>query len=505
MRTKPVCGLVALGAILIATVNCSSNTETIETSGVGGAGGAGPGPGPGPTTTMSGPATTSTGMVVDESTSCADAVALMPQMNGLGGTFYDYPMAKLGEPEDHDYFTFTAEDDSWIQVITDADPNDDPALLIDTVIRLQDGAGTEVLAEVDDAYPRISTDSELFYHVTTGGTFCLEVLDFSEWSGAAPAGDATFVYRPVVVPVDFDLYDQYNLDTEPNDTLLAPQTGLSSITGMMSTQIFTTVEGLLEPGTDVDVYEITMPVGAIGIDINMTPAGSVKGFGSSKGPGLVTLYDVDGITPLAQVDNQNAFFGGNGDFGISAVPIVEAGTYLLEVRRPDVMVGANDFYFLKIGTRDILNPQEMNDAGNGVQGGAEVATSEMSADPKVTPHFLGGTLPEGDVDFWTIDTQAVAGDSLILNCASWSGGSGIRGLEATYSDSTGMTPNFSQVEDEGKGLYWATVPMSMDPTAAKIDVLSSGPHYIKFENLVSSPDGLAQDKHYLCNIVRVQP
>ena len=125
MRARDVVVLAALLCAAMVGLNCGDDPP----AGSGGNGGmatptgSGPGPGSG---SGSGASTSSTGgggggfVMPDESTSCADAVALEQKDNTLGGIFFDYE-AMIGEPMDVDYFTFTATAGDWVRVTTDTE------------------------------------------------------------------------------------------------------------------------------------------------------------------------------------------------------------------------------------------------------------------------------------------------------------------------------------------------------------------------------------------------
>jgi hypothetical protein len=209
MRNSHLFGLLVVGASIAGiSGGCSSDTDPETNNGGGGTTSS--------SSTTSGTTTTTPtssgggeggGTSVDESTSCADAVAMEELQNSLGGDFYE-GTAVINPAGDDDFFTFTAEAGQWLQLSTDANPDDDPAM-IDPVVTLYNADGSTQLAEADDQTPRVTVDSELFYRVETAGTYCVRVQEFSDWNGDTPEGDPSYSFRLIMLPIDFELYAQH--------------------------------------------------------------------------------------------------------------------------------------------------------------------------------------------------------------------------------------------------------------------------------------------------------
>jgi len=433
--------------------------------------------------------------------------------NSLGGAIFQGSDV-INPASDKDFFLINLTEGEWYQIFTDANP-DDNTDMVDTVVRVYDSGGTMV-ASVDDAFPRLTTDSELFYRAPATGEYCIEVLEFSDWYGNSPEGQATFSYDLRVLPLDFGLYEQVNLDSEDggtamsNDSDAAAESGLSVFT-TTSGQVFTQMAGMLDPGTDVDWWEFTTPAATIGFSMDLTPAGpggnQVSGFGSTEGPGLVGLYDTTGQL-LAEVDNAQQ---ANGLDGMSSVPLSASTTYRVKVDRQTATLGTNDFYFLKVFTQDTLNPQEggngqtpSDNGTNDTKGGAETGQSQLNDDGSYST-FIGGTIPEGDVDWWTFDTAGMpaAGQNLVVACSSWAAGSGVRGFTVSYTDDGGQSTHADGIETQATGVLWSdTAPTA---TAAGIQINGSGPHFIKLENVAGTADHTASATHYLCGLHNILP
>ncbi len=500
MKTSHVLmGLVLAGGIgLTGASGCSS--DPAGTGGNGGEGntsdgGAGPGPGPGPGSGGMGGTTTT---VTDISTSCADAPQMEAAQNQLMEEIF-VGTDVINPAQDKDFYLVSMTEGEWYTIVTNANPDDDP-MNVDTVIRLYNPAGT-LIATDDDAFPRVDTDSEMHFRAPETGTYCVEVLEFSDWVGDNAEGDPTFTYDVVVVPVQFDVYADYNLDTEPNDTSPGQVTSAADLT---NGQKYTQLAGVLEPGTDTDWYIFTVPPNGIGFSLELTPAGvgdgstTTSGFGSTKGPGLINFYQ--GTTLLAQVDNalQPA-----GLSGMSSVPITD-GDFSIEVTRPDTTVGANDFYFLKIYSQDTLNPQEVDDANNGDEAGAEDNESAQANTDGSFSLFIGGTLSEGDVDYWTWPAgdpgAPSAGKELVVACSSRASGSGVAGFRVTVHNAGEFNSPLQQdVEDDAKGILW-TNSAAPNATGPAITLANNDQVFVAVENLSANADGPAVSTHYLCGL-----
>jgi hypothetical protein len=509
MRTTYMFGLFALtGAIAIAT-GCGDDTTI--TPGTGGSGGA---TGPGPTTSTGGTGPTTTtgggGSVPDESTSCDDALTMDERMNADNLPFYDNE-GFLTTDSDKDYVKFTATAGDWIGMFTVANDgttenstDSDDSTVIDTVITLFDEAGNTMLAQNDDAYPRATTDSEMFFHVITTGTYCLEVQEWGTWQMAS-VDKAGQYYRTIVLPVDFGVYEQYNEDTgSDNNSAVDAQT--LSVTALTNGQDFSMIAGVLDPGTDVDWYEVIAPTAALGFSMDLTPMGN-DGFGSTQGPGNIDLLAADGTTVIARSDNTEQT---NGLTGMSSVPVTENLTYFLRVQRPmgNTTVGVNDFYFLKMFTQDTLNTQEVI-ADNATQGTAEQAiptANPQAMDQTFRSWFVGGTLSDiNDVDYFELVLDGVNnipapvnGEEMTVACSSWAAGSRVRSFTVTFEDESNTTSSKIYLEDKAKGIVGTNNTMNTNSTDTGIALQGSGAFFLAVSAGSVALDTGVTSAHYLC-------
>jgi hypothetical protein len=413
----------------------------------------------------------------DESTSCADAIALVG-----AGTALPSGSGVLATPGDRDYFTFTAQAGQWITVFTVANPDDDPEM-IDTVVRLFDEAGNEMLGESDDDVPRTSVDSELFYRVTADGTYCVELLEWSDWAGETPIGDTTFTYE--VSGGAFDA-EWWNQDTEPNESNGAAQV-LTLAVDPDATTDFAAVGGHLESDTDVDWYSVTIPAGRISNSVYFMP----PEHGSTGGIGQITWYDGNGNTPIGRL-NYPA-----GADGFSGIPVTPEETYFIAVERElETTTGANDFYFLKLFPTELQNQQEVDDDANSICAavdcpGAEEAIGEPNG--TVMSHFIGGTAATADPDFWSF--EASAGDEVAVSCSAWRAGSGARGVSFELYEDPASDPVIEEVETETADVLWSASETASNPAFV---VTTTGTHYFAVRG--GTQDPLITGDWYLCGI-----
>jgi hypothetical protein len=472
MRNRFLTSLATCGAAILWAYGCGSDdpTPVTTTGGQGGATSSTVG-----VTSSSSSSTTGTGAgPVDESSSCADAVPLEEKQNTFEAPFYDYT-AMFGEAGDADFFSFQAQAGDWIRVSTATDVDNPP---IDTVVTLLSEDGSTQYARNDDIIGSTSPNSEIVFHVLESGSYCIQVEE------AAGRADPTFPYRAVMVPMDFDVYPFYNVDTEPNETTAEPQTDVSFDVGN-TLQISTNFAGLWDSATDVDVYEWTAPTGALDVNVIFTPDGT-NGFGSTQDPGIINIYEPDGTTLLAQLDVQK------GSDRLSSVPVVAGQTYFLEVNYPAAATpGANDFYYLKFFTSDSLNPQELDDSLNDTFAGAEIAMAEI--DGNYRRHYIGGLLPVPDEDWWSF--TANQGDEIILACSAWRSGAGLRDATfSVYKDPAGPALQ-TETEGEDEDIYWSNAGGASMPL---VPATSAGTYYLRISATQQAPN-ITSD-FYLCGI-----
>lgn len=229
---------------------------------------------------------------------CPDPVAMEVMDNGVGGILYQSDGA-IDPAGDIDFLSFPAEAGMWYLIGT----AQDLTIPTDTVVTVFSPAGQQV-ARNDDGVALGSRDSELFYRAIQTGNHCLRVEDQSTANGGPPEGGSDYLYRAIALPIDFDLYDLFNVDSGSNDSTSSPQTALSYEVDPITFQHSAQIAGDYASSSDVDVYELIAPESAQGMQVYFTPNG-VDGYGGTTTQGVVDIYAADGITVVGRMDYLN--------------------------------------------------------------------------------------------------------------------------------------------------------------------------------------------------------
>lgn len=447
MRTKLLA--VTIGAVALMGCGTKMTVDAGTGGGFGGGGGGISGGGGGTTGGGSGGGSGRTDAGVDAGvvmgSSCANAIPI-----ALG----DQPTGEIATAGQKIFYKFSADAGEFLQITAESNP-DDLSGVLDTAVTLFNETGSTKLAANDDAFPRISTDSQLFYHPATAQTFCLSVEDFSTFSPDSPPmpvarpGDIFTLTVDAIAPAAMVV----NLDTEPNDMTTAPQTGRFA-TGMSGNFGLGLVFGTLGSATDVDVYKFTALATTTQISFDFAPYGVPSGVGKSGyGSGLdrvsVRVLTTTG-TVLGQWIATAATIATTPD---SIGVVIPAGSdVLLEISRPTGSTAtANDFY---VGEFNFStdNPAEAADATNNVAATAEPIV--FTVDPmnaKLKRGFILGTISSAtDLDHYSI--PVLANDTVTMACGAVRNGSGLTG---TYEMLNGTTSLQTETETLDADIFWA--------------------------------------------------
>jgi hypothetical protein len=336
----------------------------------------------------------------------------------------------INPPGDQDYYTFEGTEGQWLQFVTEANPDDDPAL-VDTVITVFDADGNQ-LAENDDSQPRVNTDSEITTRLPATGTYYVLVQEYSTWVGDPDEGQRDFTYTLTVGELNVDAA-AVNVDGEAGDDLASAQ-ALSEQTGTGGS--FSLIAGDFDAADDIDVYTLTIPDGdAAGYSVYYMADGP-QGNGSTTTPGSMWITSADGTEIIARVSLSDTD---------QLNPSLPPGTYQLFVSAPGT-TGSNDFYVLK-AFRGGDNPAEIQETENN-----DITTPELVTIEGSPPSgFLLATLGDGDVDHFAIEMQD--GELVTVACGSRTSGSGVVDLTATLLDSTGTMTLATSTETAIDGAF----------------------------------------------------
>jgi hypothetical protein len=193
---------------------------------------------------------------------------------------------EIGEPGDRDFFAIEMNEGERVLAFTLAyalDKDGEP----DTVLRLWDSAGSEIVENDDMPFRIFETDSAVLFQAETTDTYYFEVLDWTDWADweGDPAGGSTFDYEFWVLALTAD-------DVEPNDTMADVDKLYDTKTptlyqNLFNDKYYSDFYGDLDSSGDVDMFRLDVPEGDY-LGIMMWP----QSFGTMT-PAM-TLYDQTG-------------------------------------------------------------------------------------------------------------------------------------------------------------------------------------------------------------------
>lgn len=317
----------------------------------------------------------------------------------------------------------------------------------------------------DDEIPFSSPDSGILIKSAFSGDLCVKVeSNHVPFINFATLG-VTDEYAILVVPIDFDLYDGFNLDVEPNNNTAMAQMGLSTNSVGINSQQITTIAGVFDDDTDQDVYLLPTPDSTVNLNVIVMPSG-IPGNGSEQTMQSLEVVAADGNEVIAKIEPEIGMM----NLTMSALPLTD---YYVRTGQPDNPVTNNAHYVFQWQTADGQNPQEQDDNANDSDTGAEVASPISFGN--LTSYFIGGQMTgSADTDWWQI--EADSGNTIQLFCSSWQIGSGVRDLTVALHDSSAANVLQMQTEDQINGIQWTD---QAGATAAAVITSSTGNHFIK--------------------------
>jgi hypothetical protein len=488
MRTMKVLAVMLAGAALVGCGGKMTTTDAGTGGGLGTGGGftTGGGGGGGGGSTGGGSGRTDAGVDagVMMGTSCANAIPV---------AYGDTKMGTIDTAGKKIFYKFSADAGEFIEIATDSNP-DDLSDVLDTAVTVYNATGATVLASIDDAYPRISTDTDLYFQIPSAGDYCFSVEDWSSWAGEPPVARPA---DPFTVGLDrvSPTAALNTFDAEPNDMTTAPQTGKVAMGTMFA---FGRVYGKLDSATDVDVYKFTIPATTSQISIDFAPLGVPAGAGDNGyGSGLerisVSVLATDGTVLGRWLTSTGTITTTPDSIGVPA-----SGDVLVKIERPAGSTATgNDFYVAAVSmTTD--NPAETADTTNDVAATPEViALTVDPMDAKRKSGFILGTIGTAtDVDHYSIAVSA--NDTVSMACGALRTGSG---LTATYAvlDSAGTTTLQTETESPTRDIYWGT---GTSASKGPVTATAAGNVLMKVSGTL---DATNTGKWYRCGIFVVTP
>jgi hypothetical protein len=398
---------------------------------------------------------------------CPNALALTEETNVQGGLLYS--ASEVINPAGNiDYYKFPIDSQEWIIVGTNANQTN-----FDAIVTVYNAEGTNLLTQTSP------TDSSVIYRSLKSESICITVEDISTSLGTSPQGGPNFNYLVFVLPIDFNLYDSFNIENEPNDTTFTAQSGLTTYEN-----IYTRIAGSFINESDVDNYQLSTPIGSLTMLVNINQTGEV-GIGSTTEINTLDIYAGNGVDVLSRI---------NPSLGVSEIymPIQEGQNYYIQAGLPTIPLGNNPFYVVSYTILNSQNQLENNDTLNNSSDGAEIANPNVSSNS--TSHYITGTLSgSNDVDWWSF--EATIGKKINLYCSSWYSGSGVRDALFNIYDDPNQLAIQSETEVENSPIYWSN---HIESSMPEIPVTVGGTHYLSIEASQFSNSVLG--RNYICSI-----
>lgn len=429
----------------------------------------------------------------EEQQSCTNAASMIEQPYPLGGTYFS-SMSALSSPDEKDYYQInSAVGQWWLLTVDDQAPASDPFAqgFIDTVLSVFSKDGSQLLAQNDDLIPRTSSNSEIIFRAESDATYCIEVQDYFTFSNTTPLNPQgpNFAYEVRAIPIDFDLFDYFNLDTEPNNTSGAAQEPLSSVSNLLNPQLSFGILGDFSATSDTDFYKITTPAEAESLDMLFMPDG-IPGFGSDSPFSTVSVYGASGTQLLAQVDVAQ---------GIDSirVPVSENTDYFVSIDAPNSLPGTNNYYSLKLNTADenAQNYQETLEPLNNNPATPESGFPSGQTAGGFDGYFIAGELTGGsDTDWWKFEVINYGSDyEIVLNCVSWRSGSGVRNANFALFDNVNQAALQSETETIDADVAWGA--------GASLPAVPAQPGFYFLKVSADSFSSSVLGRFYRCGII----
>jgi hypothetical protein len=358
-----------------------------------------------------------------------------------------------------DYFTFMGTAGERVLISAEAvsqimpAPSPTEQNIIDTVVTLYD-SNMNVIAQDDDAWPRINTDSALFTVLPTTGQYYFSVEDcnsaFGSNAGCAPVGQVTdFIYQVFVADVSKlnhpEIYGGTSQDGTTSKGEAIPYAVQDQMTGDYGFYIIDGDGFNTNPSTQVFSFQVPaalMPAAGTRprFEFWLQPIGTNNGDGSTSN---VTAWvtDMTGTNVIAKADQVNYKDGDNPDQPLElTAPVTPGNQYYLFVKDDAASPAAGDFFFFQHYVGSYYgNPIETEGPGmtgmNDTAATAQVLT--MNAQ-QPGAYFVDGDIANNgmDVDWFQIDPPAGA-KTVSAGCASLRSGSGVQGFTIEIDTAVG--------------------------------------------------------------------
>jgi len=323
----------------------------------------------------------------------------------------------------------------------------------DTVVTIYNTAETAI-AQDDDAWPRLSTDSQVFFEATAAGTYYLTVEDCNSAhsSGCYPATGVTDFNYTLFVDHTSHGAPEVNAATTQDGTTAHAQSIAYAIPqgGMAGDYGLYLLDGNFPGTTSTHVFGFQPPAATVDTGARMHVEFWVQPISANNGDGSTSNVKAwitagNGVTIASSADQNNYKDGDNATNGPLdlRLPVSQGVQYYLFVQNTAATSApATDYYFIGhyvgswfygtaetegagiTGMNDTVNTAQKLATPQGADAGSFFADGDMGA--------------ATDVDYYEVDppTGTTKGT---MSCAAAREGSGVVGLTATLYAADGTT------------------------------------------------------------------
>jgi hypothetical protein len=386
-----------------------------------------------------------------------------------------------------DYYVVTLNQGDRVVFLTQTEAtSNNNGSVIDTVVTLWSSSRVQV-AQDDDAWPRFSTDSTLYFQAASSGIYYVTVEDCHSafnGTGCSSTTITDFRYKLETFAVSSGNFPELNASsTQDGGTAQAQAVTYKAVTGGQTGQYYSDViDGTFRSTTDTHVFSFTPPTNTqvtagerARAELFVQPIGPNNGDGSTSNA-KVWVTDSTGTTVVAQASQSNYRDGDNATNGPLdlSVPVTLGQQYFLFVQNAAATSNpTSDYYFTQHFVGSWFYGQAEGSAVNDTLATALVLTTPTGATSG--SYFVDGDIsPPTDVDWFEADP--ITGTKTVdLSCRAVRAGSGVQGLTATLYDATGTTVIGSiGPETATADLYAQSITVPANTTKAFLKVSATG-------------------------------
>jgi hypothetical protein len=410
-----------------------------------------------------------------------------------------------------DYYTFMGTAGQRLLILANAYVGSNAGMaetetITDTVISVYEpGNTTQWIAQDDDAWPRVNTDSQLFVELPVTGQYYYTIQDCNAafTAGCAPAADVMdFAYQTQIFDLTAAKLETVGVDP-PATAAAVPYKQVTGTGVPAGTWYQDFLDGDFTSVGETQVISFTPPTGTATQAGTRTrsymwlqPITSQNGDGSYANVQL-TVKDMSGNI-VAQADQKNYKDGDNftdGPLQLSfplfdttplaspaAAPSTLGQPYTLTISNDAATVKAYTDYFFIVHFVGAYDYGQAEAEFPGAHTNDTAATAETLTAPAMTTSFFAdGNLVPGtaatDVDWYKLTVPSGV-TKFSFACSAERDGSGLQGFAASvYSDPTStslVTLNDSATTDVQNSSTGGTIAIDTGVTALYLQITATG-------------------------------